>query len=121
MRATDAAGWESFHGRVADLPVSVLFPGASKADGVVLDGFTHGARWGVAFSDKGLGSSSVSVITADLSVGGGGVGVPTTGDLPPVLSVGASPPRRRLHRRSGHRRRGARLASCPTAPRRSTR
>lgn len=89
MRATDAAGWESFRRRVADLPVSALFPGAANASGVVLDGFTDGVRWGVAFDNGQLAAAYTTIVTADLASMGAGSGVPSGGDLPEVLSGGS--------------------------------
>ena len=89
MRATDAAGWQTFRDRVLDLPLTALFPMAANADGVVIDGATAGTRWGVAFSrGPGLAAVWTQIVTAELSSGGGGTGVPE-GALPEVLSAGS--------------------------------
>jgi hypothetical protein len=87
MRATDAAGWEAFRSRVADLPVAALFPGASTASGVIVDGALEGTRWGVAFESGALATARSTIVTADSTTSGAGPGVPF-GELPPVMSGG---------------------------------
>jgi hypothetical protein len=88
MRETDAAGWEAFRGRVADLPVTALFPGSSTANGVIVDGALEGTRWGVAFESGPLATAWSTIVTADLTTSGAGSGVPS-GELPAVLSGGS--------------------------------
>lgn len=90
MRPTDESRWQAFRGGIADLPVTVLFPGASNASGVVLDGFSDGRRWGVAFDNGPMAAAYTTIVTADLgSSMGAGSGIPTSGDLPEVLSGGS--------------------------------
>jgi hypothetical protein len=88
MRATDAAGWEAFRGRIADLPVTALFPGTPPAGGVIVDGALEGTRWGVAFDPGLLAAAWSTIVTADLTASGAGPGIPP-GDLPAVLSGGS--------------------------------
>jgi hypothetical protein len=88
MRTTDARGWEAFRGRVADLPVTAIFPGFSNPNGVVLDGHLDGTRWGVAFDNGPIAGANTTVVTADLASSGAGPGIPADG-LPDVLSGGS--------------------------------
>jgi hypothetical protein len=87
MRPTDDAGWEAFRDRVAELPTTALFPGASTASGVIVDGALDGTRWGVAFESGPIATAWSTIVTADLTTSGAGPGVPP-GDLPAVLSSG---------------------------------
>jgi hypothetical protein len=88
MRATDAAGWEAFRSRVADLPVTALFPGAPATGAVIVDGFTGTTRWAVAFDSGPLAAAYTTIATAEGMTSTAGSGVPTSG-LPEVLSGGS--------------------------------
>jgi hypothetical protein len=87
MQMTDAAGWQAFRGRVADLPTTALFPGAPPDGAVVIDGAGSGTRWAVAFETGALSVAWSTIATADGMTSGAGPGIPP-GELPAVLSGG---------------------------------
>jgi hypothetical protein len=69
VRPTDAAGWDHFRARVADIPVTALLPGlAGVGSYTQISGSTPTVRWAAAFTSDATGATAYTAL-ADADAG----------------------------------------------------